>query len=318
MKKSRLFWWINYDKWLQKNEAFYYRNTFNVKLSFILPFFSFKWYNQLYKDVIYLKTRLISAFFMILMAVPILLFGGLPFKLLVVLLGCISLYELLIIRENEKKFPLILKIFSFIILGVIMYFSNNNTMNYYINYKFLVLVFGFIFLPVVFINDNSKYNINDALFLIGSIVFLGITFSSLIIIREGSLNYFIFLLLITIFTDTFALISGRLIGKHKLCEKISPNKTIEGSIGGSLFGTIIATTFYFIVINPDANVFLVLIITLLFSIIGQIGDLFFSSIKRNYQVKDFSNIIPGHGGILDRFDSFIFVVILYTLFINIL
>ena len=191
-------------------------------------------------------------------------------------------------------------------------------MQYIIDYKVITLIFAIYFLPIVFINDNSKYNINDALFILGGTIFLGVVFNLFCIIRNTELTYFIYLLLITIFTDTFALVSGMLIGQHKLCEKISPNKTIEGFVFGSLLGTIIASTFYLTVINPSANLIYVTLITLLLSIVGQIGDLFFSSIKRNYKVKDFSNLIPGHGGILDRLDSFIFVVITYMLFINIL
>ncbi len=265
-----------------------------------------------------MKTRIISALVMLIITIPILFLGGIPFKLFAVFLGLCSLYELLKTRETKKKFPLSIKIFSYIILAIIIYFSNTNSINYHINYIYIVSAFCLILLPIIFINDNEKYNIDDALFLIGSMVFLGIVFNSFIIIRQTSFNNFIYLLLITIFTDTFALISGKLIGKNKLCERISPNKTIEGSIGGSIFGTLIATMYYLIVINSTANVLLVLIFTLLFSIIGQFGDLFFSSIKRHYKVKDFSNIIPGHGGILDRLDSFIFVVILYVIFINIL
>jgi len=255
---------------------------------------------------------------MIFIAVPILFQGGIPFKLFAILLGEISLYELLSVRETEKKFPLIVKILSFIVLAIIIYFSNINTINYYVDYKYLILLFGITFLPVIFLNNNFKYSISDAFYLMGSVIFLGTTFNLITITRNVDLSHFIYLLLITIFTDTFALLCGKFMGKHKLCEKISPNKTIEGAVGGSILGTIIATTFYIFAINSSANILILIVTTLLLSIIGQIGDLFFSSIKRTYNVKDFSNLIPGHGGILDRFDSFIFVVMLYTLFINII
>lgn len=264
-----------------------------------------------------LKTRIISAIVMVLIAVPILLYGGVPFKLFIILLSNISLYELLSIRKKEKDFPILLKIFAYVILCLMM-ILDNEVINLNIDYKFLILIFSCFFLPIVFINDNSKYNVSDAFYLISTIIFLGTIFNLINIIREKNLLYFIYLLLITIFTDTFALVTGKYFGKHKLCKTISPNKTIEGSIGGSIIGTIIATFFYVIFIETNVNIFLIIIITLLLSIVGQIGDLFFSSIKRNYNIKDFSNIIPGHGGILDRFDSFIFVIMLYILFINIL
>ena len=265
-----------------------------------------------------LKTRIISAIIMIIIALPILLIGGIPFKFFAVILGLFALYELLKVKETEKEFPAFLKFISFIILAFIIYFGSNNDISYHLEYMYIIFPFFFVFLPIIFINNNSKYNINDALFLIGSIIFLGIVFNIFIIVRETNLNNFIYLLLITIFTDTFALISGKLIGRHKLCEKISPNKTVEGTICGSIFGTIIATMYYYIIINSSINILFIITVTLILSIIGQLGDLFFSSIKRNYNVKDFSNLIPGHGGILDRLDSLIFVIMLYMLFINIL
>mgnify|MGYP003308437253 CR=1 FL=1 len=116
-------------------------------------------------------------------------------------------------------------------------------------------------------------------------------------------------MLITILTDTFAFIVGSLIGKHKLCPAVSPKKSWEGSIAGSLLGTFIASTFYHYMVSPVT--IKIILITLLLSVLGQMGDLVFSRIKRDNEIKDFSNIMPGHGGILDRFDSLIFVILAY-------
>ena len=107
------------------------------------------------------------------------------------------------------------------------------------------------------------------------------------------------------------------MGKHKLAPTISPNKTIEGSIIGSLMGTMMGSAFYYNIIDKS-NLWLVILISFILTILAQIGDLFFSSIKRSYKIKDFSNLIPGHGGVLDRLDSVLFVILgflLYNLFI---
>ena len=118
-------------------------------------------------------------------------------------------------------------------------------------------------------------------------------------------------------SDTFALFVGSKIGRHKLCPSVSPNKTVEGSIVGTIMGTTLATVFYCLLIG-NRSILLVIGLTLILSIFGQFGDLFFSSIKRNYKVKDFSNLIPGHGGILDRLDSLLFIILGFLLYIIIL
>lgn len=110
--------------------------------------------------------------------------------------------------------------------------------------------------------------------------------------------------LIAFGTDTFAYIAGNLVGKNKLCPNISPNKTKEGSLGGILGSLIIVLIFgYFTDAGP---VFKLIILSVLASIISQIGDLVASRIKRLAKIKDYGFIMPGHGGILDRFDSIIF------------
>lgn len=114
-------------------------------------------------------------------------------------------------------------------------------------------------------------------------------------------------MLIVWVTDTGAYIFGRLFGKNKLWPEISPNKTIEGFIGGILCSTIIAVIFSLNYDMPLSMIPLILV-TWLFSMFGQLGDLVESALKRHFDVKDSGNLLPGHGGILDRFDSFIFVL----------
>ena len=171
---------------------------------------------------------------------------------------------------------------------------------------------------MVFINDNKKYNFDDALFMIGSVLFLGLSFNLIIITRNYDITYIIYLLLITTLTDTFALVVGSLIGKNKLAPKISPKKTVEGLFGGVFMGTFAASAFYITVINTQASLVLVIVLTALLCLVGQLGDLIFSSIKRYYEIKDFSDLIPGHGGILDRFDSLIFVTLTFVILVGIL
>ena len=117
-------------------------------------------------------------------------------------------------------------------------------------------------------------------------------------------------------TDTFAYFGGSLFGRNKLIPSISPNKTVEGSICGSLMGTIVGSIFYYFVIG--GNLIEIIIVSFILTILAQVGDLFFSSIKRYYKIKDFSNLIPGHGGVLDRLDSVLFVILGFLLYINII
>ena len=258
--------------------------------------------------------RVLSAILLIVVFIPFLIIGELPFAILMTILGVMGVYELLKVRETKKKFPIVLKIFAYVLAAYFCLY-NSSAIDFInkIDYKVMAFIIFLFVSPMVFINDTKKYNLNDGLFLIGVILFIGFSFNLVTVIRNYDIVYLIYLLLITTITDTFALFTGSLIGEHKLCPKISPKKTIEGLVGGVAMGTFVASAFYITVIHANPNIWIVIGCTLLLSLVGQLGDLVFSSIKRYYDVKDFSELIPGHGGILDRFDSLIFVSLAFIL-----
>ena len=122
---------------------------------------------------------------------------------------------------------------------------------------------------------------------------------------DSSIVKCIFIFIIAFITDTYAYIGGCLIGRHKLTS-ISPKKTIEGSVVGTVMGTLIGSVYYYNLVG-GVTMFEAVSLCLFLTVLSEFGDLFFSSIKRYFDKKDYSNLIPGHGGILDRFDSVIYV-----------
>lgn len=138
---------------------------------------------------------------------------------------------------------------------------------------------------------------------------------------EGG-KYFLLLPLIAAFmSDAFALFAGMLFGKHKLAPTLSPKKTVEGAVGG-LVGAVAGMLIYGLVMqyayHLGVNYLLLAVYGLVGSAISQLGDLSFSYIKRQSKIKDFGNIFPGHGGVLDRFDSVIFCGVLMELLIRLI
>lgn len=257
-----------------------------------------------------MKTRIISAIIMILLFVPIVIIGGYPFLVLFAVLSLLGLKELM---NLEKNIPGILKISAYIFtLFLILVNYSTKMLNFSFNIEFFIVITLFYFCAVVINGDLKKYNYKDAIYLIICVLFIGIVFKGFIIVRNIGLYEIFYLFLISSLTDTFALFCGKYFGKNKL-SVISPNKTIEGSIGGSLFGSVFSTLIYLALTGFNSNVLVILGITFILSIFGQIGDLFFSSIKRTYGIKDFSSLIPGHGGILDRLDSVCFVLLGYII-----
>lgn len=257
-----------------------------------------------------MKQRIISAIVIVLVMVPLIILGGYPYTIAFTIIGLFALKELL---DLEKNIPLVLKISAFIFtLFLICYNYNTMKINFLFDAKLMIILGLFYFISIVIFNDLKKYNYKDAIHLIVSILFISILFNGLIIVRKIGVNEIAYLFLISSLTDTFALFTGKYLGKHKL-SSISPNKTVEGSIGGSIIGSILTTIIYLALTGVWTKYLWVFGITLFLSVLGQIGDLLFSSIKRVYGIKDFSNLIPGHGGILDRLDSVFFILLGYII-----
>ena len=159
--------------------------------------------------------------------------------------------------------------------------------------------------------NNKKTDIKDIAITFFGICYIGLflMFIPLINGMENGKIYIWFPIIAAWGTDIFGYLTGKAIGKHKFTE-ISPNKTIEGCMGGTI-GAVILMLAYTAICNQvfhlQINYLYMLIISIILSVIGQIGDLAASSIKRYNEIKDFSNLIPGHGGMLDRIDSVIFI-----------
>lgn len=263
-----------------------------------------------------MKTRIISAAIALAIVVPLLIIGGKAFALGVGILSVLAYKEIVDLKESHKKLPILVQIIGLINLLLLVFSEfDGYSIMFGVTYKGIALTLISLLIPAVLYRDD-KYTMKDAFFMIGAIILLGAVFNVFILLRALSLYQVLYLMLIAIMTDTFAMVIGGLIGKHKLIPDVSPKKTWEGSVAGSIVGSAIAIIFYSYLIG-EFSVSLV-VITLLLSIVGQFGDLVFSKIKRENKIKDFSNIMPGHGGILDRLDSLIFISLAYIILISFL
>ena len=190
----------------------------------------------------------------------------------------------------------------------------NNNVDYLV-YILGILAFISLIIPII----NLNYNFSDVSVTILGFVYVGVFFSFIPLINSMEYGkYLVWLVFISSWLcDTTAYYTGRMFGKTKLCPEVSPKKTVEGSIGGLLGSAISCGIFGFAIASYGVNISLIhyIIIGLICGVFCQFGDLVASSIKRYAGVKDYSNLIPGHGGILDRFDIILFssVVVFFYL-----
>ena len=257
-----------------------------------------------------MKTRVITAIVALIVFLPLLFLGGDYFKFTTFALGVMAMYE--IVRMTFKETNIVVLGLSSL-AGALLFLNEEITQLQLYGLLFLILV-GMLATVVATGHKIKLVEIGSIIF-VTAYIFIG--FYCLFMIRNFSLSHVAYLLLTIWFTDSFAYFGGMKFGKNKLSPKISPNKSIEGSVIGSLSSIVIALLFFYTT-NIFSSLLVAIAITLVVSAVGQFGDLIESAYKREYQVKDSSNLLPGHGGIFDRFDSVILsapcLIILLSLF----
>ncbi len=250
-------------------------------------------------------TRLISGIVLLAITIAVVILGGDILFGVLLLISMIGLYELYKIVKVNLAFPGILGFVACLCYYSLLYFDLPK-------YQPMLIIFFLMLLMFAYVFGFPKYQIEQI-----AVTFFGLFYVSIMlsyiyqvrILEDGA--WIVWLIFIGAWgSDTCAYAVGVLFGKHKVAPKLSPNKSLEGCIGGvvgaALIGFLYATAIRSNITELENPQLIFAIIGAASSVISQIGDLTASAIKRNHNIKDYGNLIPGHGGILDRFDSIIF------------
>lgn len=254
--------------------------------------------------------RLASSAVLVVLALIFLIWGGAALGILCTVLSLIAFHELTKachVAENREAGALIAAGDAGIVLfGAAMLLTKNML------WGMGALVLMFLACMFVYVFRFPKYHADQVMTVFFCAFYPGVLFSFLYLTRELTWGvYLVWLIFISSWIcDTCAYLTGMAIGRHKLAPVLSPKKSIEGSIGGvagsALVGALFAWIFLLPLTNQPETVWAVALISAAGAVISQVGDLAASAIKRDHQIKDYGKLIPGHGGIMDRFDSVLF------------
>ncbi len=257
-----------------------------------------------------MKTRIITGLVLIAVILPCVILGGAFYKYLLVFITGGAVFEMLSICDRPKA-----PIYLYPIVGIFMYycvfFDNNLIIS-----NIPIMIYLIVLLGCSMFDNHMDFLRLCYYFLAGVMISMGLHMIYELRIHYG-FEYLLLMAIATFATDTGAYFVGMKFGKHKLNPRLSPKKTIEGSLGGILLGTVLSVC-YGSYIHIGIPIIYLIGICLILTITGQVGDLTFSSIKRTFEVKDYSQIFPGHGGILDRFDSLLFNSLVFGILLHIL
>ena len=259
------------------------------------------------------KARLLSGIVLVIIAVALLLAGGEVLLGALFLISMIGLYELYRVIKMEKSLLAVVGYGAVAALYVMLYLNQ-------MEYLYILVLASIMAIMAVYVFTYPKYKTEQIMLMYFGIFYVGLMLSYVYQTRmlEGGI-YLVWMIFICSWVcDTCAYCVGMLIGKHKMSPKLSPKKSVEGAIGG-VAGSMIFGGVYGAVCAEHLTLFQnpaisLIIIAFVGALISMVGDLAASAIKRNYEVKDYGTLIPGHGGILDRFDSVIFTApVIYIL-----
>ncbi len=251
-----------------------------------------------------MKTRIISGVVMALIVAAVLVVGYLwapiVITIAVSLLAAAAIYELVHNAAGITNKAIVIGACVYaaiaVVLGYLMFFTG----------IIIATVLYCIYAVVMILVNHNDMDLGKITLVYGFPIPFAVAFYFLnvIINNDNGIYYLLLLLNFSSICDMGAYFTGVTIGKHKLFPEISPKKTVEGAIGG-----IVSSIVFTVVISLLFEKFsiVVLLLTIPFCILGMIGDLFASAIKRSVGIKDYSNLIPGHGGIMDRLDSIIMI-----------
>ncbi len=267
-----------------------------------------------------LKIRLLSAIVLIVMLLAVVFFAtDWVFSVVVCALTFMIMSELTKVMRLETKPGIVIINYVFAAFYMALGFINlevGNTLIYLITVLFVMTLATFAVL------DNSHIKLSDVSSSIFLVLYSVVFLMHLSFIRklDNGVALLFMPLIGAYITDTGAYFTGMAIGRHKLIPSVSPNKTVEGAVGG-IVAAVIGFVIYGVIMSNmglDVNYVLLIVLAVLCAVFAQLGDLTASVIKRNYSVKDFGHLIPGHGGMVDRVDSLMFVAPIVYYFITFL
>ena len=253
-----------------------------------------------------MRQRVITAVVALIIFIPIIVLGGIWIDIAGVALGVVAVSEILVMKKRILvSGESIIAYLGASALILPDKWTNFLPSNFTPTFIFFLFVLALLLVTVL---SRNLFTFDDAGVIILGMLYVGMGVHYFIAARGESLTILLYALFIVWVTDSGAYIFGRKLGKHKLAPRISPNKTWEGSICGCLAATILCSIFIFYYPIAGYSMIEMVLITIFLSIAGQFGDLIESALKRYYGVKDSGKILPGHGGILDRFDSLLLVL----------